>query len=70
MSSIFSREPVLTLAVVQATLGLLAAFGLNMTGEQVGAIMAFTAAILGWVARRSVSPVVPEPPPNDNVDAT
>lgn len=51
------REPVLTLAVVQAAIGLATAFGLDLDAEQVGAIMVFTAALLGWVARERVTPM-------------
>lgn len=57
MSALWSREPVLTLAVVQAALGLLLAFGVPLSEGQVGAIMALTAAVLGWVARQRVTPV-------------
>ena len=53
---IWNREPVLILAVVQAAIGLVASFGLNLSGEQMGAIMAFTAAVLGFVARQRVTP--------------
>lgn len=52
----FGREPVLVLAVVQAVLGLLVAFGFDVSGEQVAAIMAVSAAILGFVARSRVTP--------------
>lgn len=55
--SIFGREPVLVLALVQTVLALVAAFGLNLSAEQVAAIMAFSAAALGFVARSKVSPV-------------
>lgn len=51
------REPVLVTALVQAVLGLLLAFGLDMTNEQVGSIMALTAALLAFVARRRVTPI-------------
>ena len=52
-----SQEPVFVLAVVQSILALVTAFGLGLTGEQVGAIMAVTAAVLGLIARQKVSPV-------------
>lgn len=52
-----SQEPVLFLAVVQAALALVVSFGLALTGEQVGAIMAVSAAILGLIARQRVTPV-------------
>lgn len=51
-----SQEPVLVLAVVQAVLALAVSFGLGLTGEQVGSIMAVSAAILGLVARQKVTP--------------
>jgi hypothetical protein len=59
-AGIWSRitgEPVLTLAIVQMALALAVSFGLQWSGEQVGAVVAFTAALLGWVARRQVTPV-------------
>ncbi len=60
LRGIWSRitgEPVMTLAIVQMALALAVSFGLQWTGEQVGAVVAFAAAILGWVARSRVSPV-------------
>lgn len=57
MRHLWAREPVLTLAVVQATIGLATAFGADLTAEQVGAIMALSAAVLGWVARERVTPM-------------
>lgn len=50
-------EPVLTLALVQAGIALLVSFGLQWTPEQVGAFLAVTAALLGWIARSRVTPV-------------
>ena len=49
-------EPVMTLAIIQMALALAVSFGLGLTGEQVGAVVAFSAAILGWIARSKVSP--------------
>lgn len=46
-----SRHPERVLAVAQTGLALLVLFGLNLSGEQVGAIMAFLSsvvALLGW----------------------
>ena len=51
------NEPVMTLAVVQASITLAVGFGLGLTGEQVALTSAFAAALLGWVARRQVTPV-------------
>ena len=53
---IFDREPVMFLAVVQSAIALVAAFGLELTGEQVGGIVTFFAAVLGLVARQQVTP--------------
>ena len=68
--SIFKQEPVLVLGVVQAVLALVVSFGLNLTGDQIGAILAVSAAILSVVARTqvlptskvSIGPVDPDPP--------
>jgi hypothetical protein len=49
-------EPVMVLAVVQAVLALATSFGLGLSGEQVGAILAVSAAILGLIARQKVTP--------------
>lgn len=57
-TSIFGREPVLYLALVQAALALAVGFGLNLSPEQIGLVMAFSSAVLGFVARSQVSPVV------------
>lgn len=51
------REPALTLAVVQALLALVLAFGVDLTVEQTGAILAVTAAALGYATRQQVTPV-------------
>lgn len=68
MSNLTDRirtEPVLVTGVVQAALVLAASFGLNLSPEQTGAILAATTALLAFVARSKVIPVskasVPEP---------
>lgn len=55
--TIFDREPVLFMAVIQAAIALGAAFGLNLDGVQVAALTAFSAAVLGLIARRKVTPI-------------
>ena len=50
------REPVLIMAAVQAILAVLVSFGTGLTGEQVGAITALAAALLGIVVRSKVTP--------------
>ena len=60
MNAIIDRiknEPVLTLALVQAGVAMAVGFGLAWTGEQVALVTAFSAAVLGWIARSRVSPV-------------
>lgn len=54
----FREEPVLTLAVAQAAVAMFVAFGLDWSAEQVALTVAFSAALLGWVARREVTPNV------------
>ncbi len=51
-----TNEPVLTLAVIQAGLLMFVAFGLDWTNDQVALVGAFAAAVLGWIARRQVTP--------------
>jgi hypothetical protein len=51
-----SNEPVLTLAVVQAAILTATAFGLSWNAEQVAQVGILSAAILGFIARRQVSP--------------
>jgi hypothetical protein len=54
----FREEPVLTLAVLQAGAAMAVGFGLGWSGEQVALFTTFMAALLGWVARREVTPNV------------
>ena len=49
-------EPAVIAGLIQAILALAIAFGLNLTEEQVGAILAVTAAILALVVRQNVYP--------------
>lgn len=54
---IFKREPALILAAIEAIVMLAISFGLDLTGEQVGLILAGVAAVFGVVTRTQVSPV-------------
>ena len=54
--ALWNREPALILAFIQAVLGLLIVFGLAVTAEQAGAIMAVSAAGVGLIVRRQVTP--------------
>ena len=60
---IIGREPVAAAtgiaAVVTAGLGVAAAFGADITAEQIAALGALAAAVAGWLARKAVSPVDP-----------
>ena len=49
-------EPVAILAVIQMGVALGVSFGLHLTTDQVGAITAFSAALLGLIARQKVTP--------------
>ena len=57
MKSLWGREPALILGAVQAILALVVAFGLDLSTEQVGAILAASAAVLAVVTRSQVTPV-------------
>ena len=50
------NEPVLLQSLVQAVLGLFLAFGIDLSHEQVGSIMAVTAIVLAVIARMFVTP--------------
>ncbi len=62
MTGLWNREPVLFMAVVQAAIALALAFGLHLTTEQVGAILALAAALLGLITRTQVTPLGTDPP--------
>jgi hypothetical protein len=54
MNLSFSREPALWLGVAQAILGLIIGFGVHITTEQAGLIMAVAAAIAAVIVRQNV----------------
>lgn len=56
MKTLWNREPVAILAVIQCAIVLLTTFGVSITKEQAGAIIAFSAAVLGLIARQKVTP--------------
>ena len=43
--TIFGREPAMVLALVQAVIALVVAFGLSLAPDQIGAILAVTAVV-------------------------
>jgi len=59
--TIWGREPAMVLALVQAVIALVAAFGLKLAPDQIGAILAVTAVVLGLITRSRVSPVSATP---------
>lgn len=53
---IFDREPVLVMALVQTAIALATSFGLDLTADQTATLLAFSAAVLSFVARKKVTP--------------
>lgn len=58
LGNLWGREPAMVLAFVQTVLVLAVTFGLKLTPEQTGAILALTAVVLGLITRTQVSPTV------------
>ena len=56
MSTLWNREPVAVLAVVQAGLALAIGFGAHVTLQQMALVMAFASALIGVIVRTQVSP--------------
>lgn len=56
MGSLWNREPVMFMAVIQTALALGVSFGLHLTIEQTGAVLAFASALLGFITRSQVTP--------------
>lgn len=54
--AILGREPVLFYGVAQSVLALVLAFGVDLSTEQTGAILAVTSALLALVTRSQVTP--------------
>lgn len=54
--NLYNREPAMVLALVQAAIVLAVSFGLRLTPEQTGAILALTAVVLGLLTRSQVKP--------------
>jgi len=57
VTAIWDREPVAILAVVEVIIAAVVAFGLDLTGEQVAAVVSLSAALLGVTARANVTPM-------------
>ena len=60
MKSLWNREPAAILAALQAIIAVAVSFGLDLSAEQVGGILAATAAVLGLITRSKVSPAPDE----------
>jgi hypothetical protein len=56
LSTLWGREPSAILALVQAVIVLAVTFGLRLSPEQTGAILAVTAIVLGLITRSQVTP--------------
>jgi uncharacterized membrane protein YeaQ/YmgE (transglycosylase-associated protein family) len=56
MKNLWNREPAAILGLVGAAIAVGVSFGLNITPEQVGLIMAFTSAVIGFITRSQVTP--------------
>ena len=54
--TIWGREPAMVLALVQAVVALVVAFGLSLAPDQIGAFQVVTAVIFGLITRSRVSP--------------
>lgn len=57
MSNLWKNEPAGVIAAVQAIIALAIAFGLNLTSEQIGAIVAVITVIGGLLIRSQVASV-------------
>lgn len=60
---IVRTEPALVTALVQAAIAVAISFGLNLSSEQVGGILALIAAAGAVFVRRQVAPVLASPVP-------
>lgn len=58
----FGREPAVILSLVSALIAVGVGFGLDVTPEQVGLIMAAVSAVIGFVTRSQVTPTSEVPP--------
>lgn len=56
---IFGREPVFWIAVLQALVSLVVAFGLSLSSDQAGAVIAVTTALLAVVQGWATRPIAP-----------
>ena len=60
-TTLWGREPVLILSLVEAAIALVSAFFTPLDPAQIGVLMAFSAALIGVLARQQVTPVAKLP---------
>ncbi|MBU6282578.1 hypothetical protein KGQ64_10085 [bacterium] len=54
--TLWGRQPVYILAVIQAALALAVGFGLQLSGDQVALVMALSTAVIALITNRHVTP--------------
>lgn len=59
------KEPAIITGLATALIALGLAFGLNLTEEQIGAIMGVVVIVAALITRTQVTPVEPTPKPRD-----
>ena len=60
---IIRSEPAVVSGFIAAAIALVVAFGLKLSPEQIGAVMALVSAGLAFVTRSQVSPIATSPDP-------
>lgn len=66
ITAFIRKEPTAIAAIVTAVIALAASFGLNLTADQTGTLMALVVLVVGFVVRSQVTPtssIPPLPPP-------
>lgn len=53
----FTQEPALVYGLVNSVIALVASFGLDLSADQIGAVLAVTSALLALATRQAVTPV-------------
>ncbi len=56
MKNLWNREPAAILGAVSAGIALAVGFGLNISTEQTGLILAFVSVVIGLITRSQVTP--------------
>jgi len=59
---LWRREPALFYGLVNSVIALVVSFGLQLSADQIGAIMAVTSAVLALATRRQFTPPVKPSP--------